>query len=229
MYGNCSVERKIIFLSMSFIILVWLSLVVGGGRRGQWEFICTWRRTDNKTPNIQRSGEYAIQRRIFLLISAFTKFVSLSAYLFSNHLCLVHLAIYVVAIFWHWSVMCNFVSSLARLPQGATFVVLWTIGTLLRSPQLSSMTLLNILRGSLEIAFRNFSEMAKVSFCTSRVFCHFIVTNSLYHQSFRANPPIRKLAECRSPEKSKSSGSTFSHQKSVLRWGIYHKQQPQNI
>ena len=27
----------------------------------------------------------------------------------------------------------------------------------------------------------------------------------LYHQSFCANPPIRKLAECRSVEKSKSS------------------------
>ena len=45
------------------------------------------------------------------------------------------------------------------------------------------------------------------NFCTSGVFCHFIMTNSLYHQSSCANPPIRKLAECSSVEKSKSSGT----------------------
>ena len=159
--------------------------------------------------------------RILFLIFVVTLLISLSTHLFVS--CAFILQCIVVT-FWKWSVTSNFASCLTRLPQGATFVALWTIGTLLWSPQLSSMTLLNILRGSLEIAFRNFSEMAKVSFCTSRVFCHFIVTNSLYHQSFRANPPIRKLAECRSPEKSKSSGTTSSHQKSVLRWGIYPKQ-----
>ena len=33
------------------------------------------------------------------------------------------------------------------------------------------------------------------------------MTSSLYHQSSSTNPPIRKLAECRSVEKSKSSGN----------------------
>ena len=162
---------------------------------------------------IEISGGYVIHRIILLLIS-------LSTHLFVSFAFTLQC---IVVAFWKRSVTSNFASSPARLPKGATFVVLWTIGTLLRSPQLSSMTLLNILWGSLAIAFGNFSEMAEVSFCTSRVFCHFIVTNSLYPQSFRANPPIRQLAECRSPEKSKSSGTTSSHQKSVLRSKIQKK------
>ena len=63
---------------------------------------------------IERSGGYAVQRRILLLIALSTQLFVSSAFTLQC----------IGVTFWKWIVTSNFASSLARLPQGATFVVL---------------------------------------------------------------------------------------------------------
>ena len=70
---------------------------------------------------IERSGGYVVQKRISLLIFFVTLLIALSTQLFVSFAFTLQC---IVVTFWKWIVTSNFASSLARLPQGATFVVL---------------------------------------------------------------------------------------------------------